>query len=171
MNIISKLQSSQWQYRRNFAELIYNDELLMQIKFKKGTAYVDTQDHHWQIERRGFFCSAISVTENNKIVLSQNRIGFWQSKTEICIGDKEYISKIKHSLLPAIAYGTETEPILEYRVNSFWRKPRFLFHILSTSISENDLLLLTAAGFYSLRNLVNEYNAAAATTAVIVASS
>lgn|GEM_PF-2789990 len=169
MNLIPKLQSSHWQCKGSKAELICDDVPLMQINFKRRPAKVEVPGHHWQIIKERFWCSALSVVENDKVILSQKQIGFWGNKHEILIEDRRYFAKIRQRMHIAIAYSNETEDVLEYRLNGFLRKPRFIFNIKAASISENDLLLLLAVGLYSIRRTVNEYNAAVVTTAIVAA--
>jgi len=170
MKPVSKLQSSSWQSKRNKAELLHGNELLMQINFKGRHADVKLDDHYWQIRREGFWCSGISVVENGKMILSLKHIGFWRRNNEILIEGRKYFAKVRQRMRIAITYSNETEEILEYRLNAFSRSPRFIFKVNGISIPESDLFLLVALGFYTIRNVMNEYSASLTTSFVIASS-
>src|SRR5215471_4358786 len=129
MDIYSKLQSAVWQFKKRKAQLLCNDELLMEMNFRRGNADVQAQGHRWQIKREAFWCSAVSVAENDTTVLSQKNVGFWRRKSEIVIQGRNYVSKVKQLMRAAIVYCSQNEEIIEYRTNGILRKPRFIFNI------------------------------------------
>ena len=168
MNLIQKLQYAAWEYKRNKAELYGNSELFMQIRFKRKYAEVETPDHNWLIRKEGFWHREIFIVENEITELSQRRISFFGCKNEITISGRKYYSSRKQ-FKPGIIYKNETAEIIEYKLNAFGRKPKFIFNIKSPLIPEKDFLLLTALGLYSIRNLAREQDASIAASSAVIA--
>ena len=160
MNALS-LQKVSWKQKKKSAELWFSDKLIATISFGLKKTTVQFTDHRWEIRGKGFWWPQVVIKEKSKVLLTQKNIGFWGVKNEVLVDNRIYTATTKQATLYNVSYtNAGGGAVVSYALTAAKRKAAVNFTINAGDTPEQDVLLLFVLGYYTMRAVILENNAA-----------
>jgi len=155
-SMLSDLNNARWHYSKEKAELTEGSTKFLEMDFGRKTTFVKIDKQKFEISKDGFWCPGIKVTEKNKVIATQKQSGIWGTNSGLIVDDQKYTVKTRQGKFLTITYSNSTGDMLVFTLATLKNKPTILFEIRSFTIPEKHLLILLAAGFYSMKNIADE---------------
>lgn len=163
------LQSATWQYRKRVAQLISNGSPIITIDFRGRITEVHFENRVLHIRRSGFCKPTINIEENGNILFAQRSVSIWGNRHEAIIENRKYLCTAKLRMNYHVVYSDISgNEIVAYHQNSWRWNPPVAVQINRRVIPEGDLLLLIIAGYFTLRKLKQDSDAAAVASIAVV---
>ena len=168
---LNELKTAKWHHSKGIAQLISNQRVLITIKFARRITEVNFENRSLQIKKTGFWQPKVTISEGQNILLKQEATNIWKSLWDVRIGGNRYSGKQKmlcsYSFVYRNAQGFE---ILNYEMNAWRWKSSLAFKIRESAPLNNDTILLLILGYYSIRKMKQESDAAAIASVAVVGS-
>lgn len=155
------LQKVSWKQKKKSAELWFSEKLIATISFGSKKTIVQFTDHRWEIRSEGFWWPQIVIKEKNKVLLTQKNIGFWGVKNEVLIDNRVYTATTKQATLYNVSYTNASGGVVvSYALTAAKWKAPVNFTVNAGDTPEQDVLLVFILGYYTMRAVILENNAA-----------
>lgn len=160
---ISVLPKAVWTQKKKTAELLLKEKLILSMEFGSKKTRVFFEDRKLEIRTDGFWKPHVTIQENDKVLLLQKHIGFWGNRNEVVIGNNLYEGKTKTGMLYNVQYTNyQGIEVVSYRLNTLKWKASMDAVINPAAAPAQDVLLLFILGYYTVRSVIQESDAASA---------
>jgi len=168
MNLES-LQSATWQYRKRVAQLISNGSPIITINFSGRVSEVQFENRILHIRKSGFCKPTINIEEDGEILLAQRSLSIWGNRHEATIENRKYLCTAKVRMNYHVVYSDIAgNEIVAYHQNSWRWNPPVPVQVNKSVTPARDLILLIIAGYFTLRKLKQDSDAAAIASIAVV---
>ena len=169
---LNEVKAAKWTHTKGIAQLIgSNQRVLITIKFGRRLTEVNFENRILQIKKTGFWQPIVTISEGQNVLLKQEATNIWKSLWDVRIGGNRYTGKQKmlcnYSVVYRNAQGFE---VLSYEMNAWRWKSSMAFKVRESAPTNNDTILLLILGYYSLRKMKQESEAAAIASVAVVGS-
>jgi len=74
---MDNLKTAQWEHSKKKAELKSDGLTLIEMEFNRKVTSVKIGKRKLEIQKDGFWCPKIVITEKDKVIVLQKQIGIW----------------------------------------------------------------------------------------------
>jgi len=168
---LNELKTAKWHHSKGIAQLISGQRVLITIKFGRRLTEVNFENRSLQIKKTGFWQPKVTISEGQNVLLKQEATNIWKSLWDVRIGGNRYSAKQKMLCSYSVVYrNAQGFEILNYEMNAWRWKSSLAFKIRESAPLNNDTILLLILGYYSIRKMKQESEAAAIASVATVGS-